>query len=53
MQMARAILERITAQAIMPLVTMGVSGAVLAASMELLQSWREQRVPALLRRDKI
>jgi hypothetical protein len=43
MQLARTIFERITAQTIIPMVTLGVSGAIAAAVMELLRGWREER----------
>ncbi len=42
MQLARSMFERITAQTIMPMVTLGFSGAVAAALMELLRSWRAE-----------
>lgn len=45
MQLARSIVERITAQTIIPMITLGVSGAIAAAMMELVQSWREERAP--------
>lgn len=40
MQAAKSIVERITAQAILPMLTMGVSGAILTALLELWQDWR-------------
>jgi hypothetical protein len=52
MQFARSIFERITAQAILPMVTLGVSGAIAATMMELLQSCREQRALQPLRISK-
>ncbi len=42
MQLARSIFERITAQAILPMTTLGVSGAIAAAVMELFRSYREE-----------
>jgi hypothetical protein len=52
MQFARSIFERITAQAILPMVTLGVSGAIAATMMDLLQTWRNQRAPQPLRISK-
>jgi hypothetical protein len=49
MQLARSMFERITAQAILPMTTLGVSGAIAVAVMELLRSFREQRVLAAAR----
>jgi hypothetical protein len=49
MQLARSILERITAQAIIPMVTLGTSAAIASMVMELLRSWREQSVSAATR----
>ncbi len=46
MQLARSIVERITAQTIMPMVTLGFSGAVAAALMELIGNWRAQLATA-------
>jgi hypothetical protein len=45
MQLARSIVERITAQTIMPMVTMGFGAAIAAAMMELLQTWRAEFAP--------
>ena len=42
MQLAKSIVERITAQTIMPMVTLGFSGAIAAAIMELLNTWRAE-----------
>lgn len=44
MQVARNMIERITAQAILPMMTLGVSGAIAAAAMELFLSWREEHI---------
>jgi hypothetical protein len=44
MQFARSIFDRTIAQTIIPMVTMGVSGAIAAALMELLRDWHEERV---------
>ena len=54
MQFARSIFERITAQAILPMTTLGVSGAIAAAVMELLCSFRDEHplAPATLRRSR-
>lgn len=46
MQLARSIFERVTVQTIIPMVTLGVSGAIATALMELLREWREEHVPA-------
>ena len=46
MQVARSIVERITAQAILPMMTLGISGAIAAAVMELLRGCRENDHPA-------
>lgn len=46
MQLARSMFERITAQAILPMTTLGVSGAIAVAVMELLRSFREHQVLA-------
>ena len=48
MQLARSILERITAQAIIPMVTLGVSAALASALMELVRGWREELAPVAL-----
>ena len=37
-------LERFTAQAIIPLINLGVSAAIATLMMELLNNWREARV---------
>jgi hypothetical protein len=42
MQLARSIFERITAQAIIAMTTLEVSGAIAATLMGLLQTWREE-----------
>ncbi len=39
-----------TAQAILPMTTLGVSGAIAAAVMELFRNWQETHVPATPRR---
>jgi hypothetical protein len=54
MQLARSIFERITAQAILPMTTLGVSGAIAVAVMELLRSFHEEQVlaPAHARRHR-
>jgi hypothetical protein len=49
MQLARSIFERITAQAIIPMVTLGVSAAIASAMMELLRNLREERAPVVER----
>ena len=50
MQVARSIFERITAQAILPMMTLGISGAIAAAVMELLRSYGENDLhPACVR----
>ena len=41
MQLARSILERITAQAIIPLMNLGVSGAIAITLLELYRDWHE------------
>ena len=38
MQVARSMFERITAQAILPMMTLGISGAIAAAVMELVRN---------------
>ncbi len=45
MQFARTMLERITAHAIIPMINLGLSGAIAIAMMELMRDWREARVP--------
>jgi hypothetical protein len=49
MQLARSIIERITAQAIIPMVTLGLSAAIASAMMELLRNLREERAPIVER----
>jgi hypothetical protein len=45
MQFARTILDRITAQTIIPMINLGVSGAIAMTILELLRDWREARAP--------
>jgi hypothetical protein len=52
MQLARSIIERITAQAIIPMITLGISGAIAATMMDLLQTWRDQHALQSLRISK-
>lgn len=52
MQFARTMVERVTAQAIIPLINLGVSAAIATIMMELVNSWREARVPALNKRHR-
>jgi hypothetical protein len=44
MQFARTMIERVTAQAIIPMINLGVSGAIAVAMLELVRDWREARV---------
>jgi hypothetical protein len=43
MQFARSIFERVTTQAIIPMVTLGVSAAIATMMLELVYSWRETK----------
>lgn len=52
MQLARSIVERITAQAIIPMVTLGISAAVAVTVMGLVQTWRDQHAFQALRISK-
>jgi len=45
MQLARSMIERITAQTIIPMVTLGFSGAMFAAVMEVFRRWRAEFDP--------
>lgn len=40
MQLAKSIIERVTAQAILPMITLGISGAIAVAVVELLSDFR-------------
>jgi hypothetical protein len=44
MQFARTMFECITAQAIIPMINLGLSGAIAMAMMELARDWREAKV---------
>ncbi len=50
MQAARSIVERLTAQAILPMLTVGVSGAIAAALLQFVEDARSLRVSAAQRR---
>ena len=50
MQFARTMVERVTAQAIIPLINLGVSAAIATIMMELLCSMREARTSVAKRR---
>lgn len=42
MQLARSLFERVTSQTILPMVTLGFSGAIATAMVELFNSWRAE-----------
>lgn len=46
MQAVRSIFERITAEAIIPMVNLGLSGAIAAALLQLYRDWQERALPA-------
>ncbi len=45
MQHARTLLDRMITQALMPLINIGVSGAIAALLLDALQGFRLSRVP--------
>ncbi len=52
MQHARTLLDRMVSQALLPLINIGVSGAVAALLLDLVAGLRPARVPVQAERER-